>query len=52
MGAGGSDSDAPEEVVRELYETLKKNKIRLGLSGDSAVVETDNSGMESVDNPT
>ena len=40
MGAGGTDSDAPEEVVREFYETLKKNKIRLGLSRDSVVVET------------
>ncbi len=39
MGAGGTDSDAPEEVVRKLYETLKKNKIRLGLSRDSVVVE-------------
>ncbi|WP_377478298.1 MAG: CHAT domain-containing tetratricopeptide repeat protein [Microcoleus anatoxicus] len=38
-GAGGTDSDAPEEVVRELYEALKKNKIRLGLSRDSVVVE-------------
>ena len=39
MGAGGTDSDAPEEVVREFYETLKKNRIRLGLSRDSVVVE-------------
>ena len=39
MGAGGTDSDAPEEVVREFYEMLKENKIRLGLSGDSVVVE-------------
>jgi tetratricopeptide (TPR) repeat protein len=46
-GAGGTDSDAPEEVVREFYETLKENRIRLGLSGDSVVVETDNSGTES-----
>ncbi len=38
-GAGGTDSDAPEEVVREFYETLKENQIRLGLSGDSVVVE-------------
>ncbi|XZO00293.1 MAG: hypothetical protein ACM65L_17380 [Microcoleus sp.] len=38
-GAGGTDSDAPEEVVRELYEALKKNKIRLGLSRDSVVDE-------------
>ncbi|AFZ09263.1 Tetratricopeptide TPR_1 repeat-containing protein [Oscillatoria nigro-viridis PCC 7112] len=52
MGAGGTDSDPPEEIVREFYETLKENKIRLGLSGDSAVVETDNSGTESVDHPT
>jgi CHAT domain-containing protein len=39
MGAGGTDSDAPEEVVREFYETLKENQIRLGLSGDSVGVE-------------
>ncbi|PSB39854.1 hypothetical protein C7B67_29220 [filamentous cyanobacterium Phorm 6] len=39
MGAGGTDSDAPEEVVRELYEALKKNKIRLGLSRNSVAVE-------------
>ncbi|MCC3494623.1 MAG: CHAT domain-containing protein [Microcoleus sp. PH2017_25_DOB_D_A] len=38
-GAGGTDSDAPEEVVREFYETLKENKIRLGLSRDSVAVE-------------
>jgi len=36
MGAGGGDSDAPEEIVREFYETLKENKIRLGLSVSSA----------------
>ena len=42
MGAGGTDSDAPEEIVREFYETLKENQIRLGLSVSSvAVVETD-----------
>ncbi|MEG3930226.1 tetratricopeptide repeat protein [Microcoleus sp. T3_B1] len=35
-GAGGTDSDAPEEIVREFYETLKENKIRLGLSVSSA----------------
>jgi CHAT domain-containing protein/uncharacterized protein HemY len=52
MGAGGTDSDAPEEVVRELYEALKKNKIRLGLSRDSVAVEMDTLGTESVDNPT
>ncbi|XZN92604.1 MAG: CHAT domain-containing protein [Microcoleus sp.] len=51
-GAGGTDSDAPEEVVREFYETLKKNKIRLGLSRDSVVPETDTLGTESIDNPT
>ncbi|NQE35490.1 CHAT domain-containing protein [Microcoleus asticus] len=46
--AGGTDSDAPEEVVREFYETLKENKIRLGLSESSVdVVETDTSGTES-----
>ena len=47
MGAGGTDSDAPEEVVRELYERLKENKIRLGLSRNSVVVETDTLGTES-----
>ena len=52
MGAGGTDSDAPEEVVREFYETLKKNRIRLGLSRDSVVVEMDTLGTESIDNPT
>ncbi|MEG4848269.1 CHAT domain-containing protein, partial [Microcoleus sp. F10-C6] len=47
-GAGGTDSDAPEEIVREFYETLKENKIRLGLSESSVdVVETDTSGTES-----
>ncbi|WP_445250745.1 hypothetical protein, partial [Microcoleus sp. OTE_8_concoct_300] len=30
-GAGGGDSDAPEEIRREFCETLKQNKIRLGL---------------------
>ncbi|TAG65462.1 MAG: CHAT domain-containing protein [Oscillatoriales cyanobacterium] len=38
-GAGGTDSDAPEEVVREFYEALKENQIRLGLSRDSVAVE-------------
>ncbi|WP_293336559.1 tetratricopeptide repeat protein [Microcoleus sp. CAWBG58] len=52
MGAGGTDSDAPEEVVREFYETLKENQIRLGLSGDSVADEMDTLGTESVDNPT
>jgi CHAT domain-containing protein/tetratricopeptide (TPR) repeat protein len=36
MGAGGGDSDAPEEIVREFYETLKENQIRLGLPVSSA----------------
>ena len=36
MGAGGGDSDAPEEIVREFYETLKENQIRLGLPLSSA----------------
>jgi len=44
MGAGGGDSDPPDEIVREFYETLKENKIRLGLSAASVVVETDTSG--------
>ncbi|MEG3902113.1 tetratricopeptide repeat protein [Microcoleus sp. B4-C5] len=47
-GAGGTDSDAPEEVVREFCETLKENQIRLGLSVSSVdVVETDTLGTES-----
>jgi CHAT domain-containing protein/tetratricopeptide (TPR) repeat protein len=36
MGAGGGDSDAPEEIVREFCETLKENQIRLGLPVSSA----------------
>jgi CHAT domain-containing protein/uncharacterized glyoxalase superfamily protein PhnB len=36
MGAGGTDSDAPEEIRREFCETLKENKIRLGLPVSSA----------------
>ncbi|MBD1814937.1 CHAT domain-containing protein [Microcoleus vaginatus DQ-U2] len=36
MGAGGTDSDAPEEIVRELCETLKESYIRLGLPLSSA----------------
>jgi CHAT domain-containing protein len=36
MGAGGGDSDAPEEIVREFYQTLKENQIRLGLPVSSA----------------
>jgi len=36
MGAGGGDSDPPEEIVREFYETLKENQIRLGLPLSSA----------------
>ena len=47
MGAGGGDSDAPEEIVREFYQTLKENQIRLGLSESSVDVETDTSGTES-----
>ena len=47
MGAGGGDSDAPEEIVREIYETLNKNQIRLGLSVSSVDVETDTSDTES-----
>ena len=47
MGAGGGDSDAPEEIVREFYETLNKNQIRLGLSVSSVDVETDTSDTES-----
>ena len=36
LGAGGGDSDAPEEIVREFYETLKENQIRQGLPLSSA----------------
>ncbi|MEG4407095.1 CHAT domain-containing protein [Microcoleus sp. MON2_D5] len=36
MGAGGGDSDAPEEIVREFYETQKENQIRQGLPLSSA----------------
>ena len=35
IGAGGGDSDAPDEIVRELCETLE-NQIRLGLPPSSA----------------
>jgi len=35
MGAGGTDSDAPEEIVREFCETLNENQTRLGLSSPS-----------------
>jgi CHAT domain-containing protein len=53
MGAGGTDSDAPEEIVREFCETLNENQTRLGLSSPSvAVVKTDTSGTGSVDNQT
>src|SRR4028119_2388815 len=53
MGAGGTDGDAPEEIVREFMEVLNDNIIRLGLSRPSVpVVETDDSGTESVENPT
>lgn len=52
-GPGGTDGDAPEEVVRDLMEVLMDNKMRLGLSRPSVpVVETEDSGTESVDNPT
>ena len=47
MGAGGGDSDAPEEIVKEFYETLKENQIRLGLPVSSApIVQTDTSGTD------
>ena len=35
-GAGGTDSDAPEKIVMDFHETLRENKIRLGLSVSSA----------------
>jgi CHAT domain-containing protein len=47
MSACGTDIDAPEEVVRELDEVLRKNKIRLGLSEDSVADEMDTLGAES-----
>ena len=51
-GAGGTDGDAPEEIVREFMEVVMDNKIRLRLSSPSVpVVETGDSGTESVDNP-
>ncbi|MEG3848725.1 CHAT domain-containing protein [Microcoleus sp. herbarium19] len=46
-GAAENDSDAPEEVVREFYETLKENQIRLGLSAPAEVVEMDTLEAES-----
>ncbi|MEG4286804.1 tetratricopeptide repeat protein [Microcoleus sp. A006_D1] len=47
-GPGGTDGDAPEEVVRDLMEVLMDNKMRLGLSRPSvSVVETGDSGTES-----
>ncbi|MEG4802668.1 CHAT domain-containing protein [Microcoleus sp. ARI1-B5] len=53
-GAGGTDGDAPDEIVSEFMEVLGENLIRLNLSQPSSLsVETeDNSGTESVDNPT
>ena len=52
-GIGGTDDDAPEEIVREFMETMKENMIRLYPSGPPVpVVETDDSGTESVENPT
>ncbi|NJK69788.1 MAG: CHAT domain-containing protein [Microcoleus sp. SU_5_3] len=52
-GPGGTDSDAPEEVVREFMEVVMDNTIRLRLSSRSVPgVETGDSGTESVDNPT
>ncbi|MEG5057782.1 MULTISPECIES: hypothetical protein [unclassified Microcoleus] len=47
-GPGGTDGDAPEEVVRELMEVLMDNMMRLYPSRPSVlVVETDDSGTES-----
>ncbi len=52
-GPGGTDDDAPEEIVREFMETLKENMMRLYPSGPPVpVVETGDSGTESVENPT
>ena len=52
-GPGGTDGDAPEEVVREFMEVWMENTMKLGLSRPSVpVVETDDSGTESVENPT
>jgi hypothetical protein len=36
IGAGGTDSAAPEEIRREFCERLKENKIRPGLPPSSA----------------
>lgn len=52
-GPGGTDGDAPEEVVREFMEVMQDNMMRLYPSGPPvSVVETDDSGTESVENPT
>ncbi|MCY7381948.1 MAG: hypothetical protein LH628_05055, partial [Microcoleus sp. CAN_BIN18] len=52
-GPGGTDGDAPEEVVREFMEVMQDNMMRLYPSGPPVpVVETGDSGTESVDNPT
>ncbi|MEG4227568.1 CHAT domain-containing protein [Microcoleus sp. N9_B2] len=52
-GPGGTDGDAPEKVVREFMEVLMDNMMRLYPSGPPvSVVETGDSGTESVENPT
>jgi CHAT domain len=53
-GPGGTDGDAPDEIVSEFMEVMLENTIRLNLSPPSSLsVETEeNSATESVDNPT
>jgi len=47
-GPGGTDGDAPEEVVREFMEVMQDNMMRLYPSGPPvSVVETGDSGTES-----
>jgi hypothetical protein len=36
MGAGGGDSDPPDEILREWAKTVKETPIRLGLPPSSA----------------
>jgi hypothetical protein len=36
MGAGGTDSDPPDEILREWAKTVKESQIRLGLPPSSA----------------
>ncbi|MEG3862919.1 CHAT domain-containing protein, partial [Microcoleus sp. herbarium12] len=53
-GPGGTDGDAPDEIVSEFMEVMLENTIRLNLSPPSSlsVESEENLAMESVDNPT